>query len=138
MMKNLSKLLLGAMLCLSLTAHGATPDNDKQIYKRVDALMKKMTLQEKIGQLQQLTTSKGAITGPEGEKINTEEFIRRGWCGSMLNAKTSKDIAYYQNIAINESRLGIPILFGYDIIHGCRIIFPENLGMSSSWDMEAI
>lgn len=126
------------MLCLSLTAHGATPDNDKQIYKRVDALMKKMTLQEKIGQLQQLTSSKGEITGPEGEKINTEEFIRRGWCGSMLNAKTSKDIAYYQNIAINESRLGIPILFGYDIIHGCRIIFPENLGMSSSWDMEAI
>ncbi len=137
-MKNLQKLLLGIALCLSLTALGATPDSDKQIYKRVDALMKKMTLQEKIGQLQQLTTNNGAITGPEGEKLNTEEFIRRGWCGSMLNVKTSKDVAYYQNIAINESRLGIPILFGFDIIHGCRIIFPENLGISSSWDIAAI
>ncbi len=126
------------MLCASLTAIGATPDADKQIYKRVDALMKKMTMQEKIGQLQQLTGRNSEITGPSGEKMDTEESIRRGLCGSMLGVKTAKDVAYYQNIALKESRLGIPILFGYDIIHGCRTIFPENLGMSASWDIAAI
>lgn len=137
-MKNLSKMLLGAMLCLSLSALGATSDNDKSIYKRVDALMKKMTLQEKIGQLQQLTGKSGEITGPMGEKISVEEFIRRGLCGSMLGVKTPESVAHYQEIALKESRLGIPILFGYDIIHGCRIIFPENLAISSSWDIESI
>ena len=130
--------LVVALVGSSLLSMPASADNDKQIYKKVDALMKKMTLQEKIGQLQQLSSSRGVITGPEGEKFNTEEFIRRGWCGSILSVKTAKDIAHYQNIALNESRLGIPILFGFDIIHGCRIIFPENLGMSSSWDIAAI
>ena len=137
-MRLITKLLIVAALCSTLTAFGSTSDADKAIYKRVDALMKKMTLQEKIGQLQQLTGRKSEITGPAGEKMNTAEFIRRGLCGSMLGVKTAKDVAYYQNIALNESRLGIPILFGYDIIHGCRIIFPENLGISSSWDIAAI
>ncbi len=138
-MKLFTKLTLTAALVgSSLVSLAASADNDKQIYKRVDALMKKMTLIEKIGQLQQLSSREGVITGPEGEKVNTEDFIRRGWCGSMLGVKTAKDVAYYQEIALKESRLGIPILFGYDIIHGCRIIFPENLGMSSSWDLAAI
>lgn len=137
-MKTISKLLLLTMLGASLTAFGAGNDADKQIYKRVDALMKRMTLQEKIGQLQQLTGRKGEITGPAGEKMNAEEFIRRGLCGSMLGVKSAEDVAYYQNIALNESRLGIPLLFGYDIIHGCRIIFPENLGVSSSWDIASV
>ncbi len=138
-MKLFTKLALTvAFIGSSLLSMPASADNDKQIYNRVDALMKKMTLTEKIGQLQQLTSSKGAITGPEGEKLDIEEFIRRGWCGSMLNVKTAKDIAHYQDIALKESRLGIPILFGFDIIHGCRIIFPENLGISSSWDLAAI
>ena len=56
----------------------------------------------------------------------------------MLGVKKAEDVAYYQNIALKESRLGIPILFGYDIIHGCRIIFPENLGISSSWDIASV
>ena len=137
MNKLFSKLMLiVAIIGISLPSFAA--NDDKQIYKKVDALMKKMTLQEKIGQLQQLTSSKGEITGPEGEKLNVEEFIRRGMCGSMLSLKSAKDVAHYQNIAVNESRLGIPILFGYDIIHGCRIVFPENLGMSCSWDIAAI
>ena len=138
-MKLFTKLTLTAALVgSSLVSLAASADNDKQIYKRVDALMKKMTLIEKIGQLQQLSSREGVITGPEGEKVYTEDFIRQGWCGSMLGVKTAKDVAYYQEIALKESRLGIPILFGYDIIHGCRIIFPENLGMSSSWDLAAI
>ena len=138
-MKLFTKLTITAALVgSSLVSLAASADNDKQIYKRVDALMKKMTLIEKIGQLQQLSSREGVITGPEGEKVNTEDFIRQGWCGSMLGVKTAKDVAYYQEIALKESRLGIPILFGYDIIHGCRIIFPENLGMSSSWDLAAI
>ncbi len=137
-MKAISKLLFVTILCVSLTSTAAAHDTDKQIYKKVDALMKKMTLQEKIGQLQQLTGRNSEITGPSGEKINTEASIRRGLCGSLLGVKKAEDVARYQNIALNESRLGIPLLFGYDIIHGCRIIFPENLGISSSWDIAAI
>jgi len=137
-MKTISKLLFVTMLYVSLTTTVVAHDTDKQIYKKVDDLMKKMTLQEKIGQLQQLTGRNSEITGPSGEKINTEESIRRGLCGSLLGVKKAEDVARYQNIALNESRLGIPLLFGYDIIHGCRIIFPENLGISSSWDITAI
>lgn len=102
----------------------------------VDSLMRVMTLEEKIGQTV-LFTSDWSVTGPS-MRDNYLEDIRAGRCGNLLNAYTADFTREIQRIAVEETRLGIPILFGYDVIHGFRTIFPINLGMSASWDVEAI
>lgn len=102
----------------------------------VDSLMRVMTLEEKIGQTV-LFTSDWSVTGPS-MRDNYLEDIRAGRCGNLLNAYTADFTREIQRIAVEETRLGIPILFGYDVIHGFRTIFPINLGMSASWDIEAI
>ena len=103
---------------------------------RVESLIRKMTLDEKIGQLT-LFTSDWSVTGPS-MRPNFEKDIRDGRCGSLLNAYTASYNRKLQEIAVNETRLGIPLLFGYDVIHGFRTIFPINLGMAASWDPELI
>ena len=113
-------------------------DEEQKAYDFADELLKKMTLREKIGQLQQFTTRTAAITGPDGVKRDTEECIRNGEVGSFLSIRKTEEMLRLQKIAVEESRLGIPLIFGYDIIHGCRITFPENLAMSCSWDIDAI
>ncbi len=109
---------------------------DSRTAKRVDSLMKLMTLDEKIGQLV-LYTSHFTVTGPTLAK-NVEEAIRNGTCGNIFNAHVPEYNRGLQKLAVEETRLGIPLLFGYDVIHGMRTIFPINLGMSCSWDMEGI
>lgn len=139
-MKLLFRFVLSVSL-LAMPASAAVATNgktDKEIMRRVDALMKKMTLREKIGQLTQLRLERGEITGPAGQSMNLEDFIKDGCCGSILSVSSPDDIMYYQRMAVDSSRLGIPLLFGRDIIHGCHIIFPENLGVSASWDLEAV
>ena len=111
---------------------------EKEAFDFADKLIKKMTLQEKLGQLQQFVSHKGAVTGPSGEKRDVDEAIRQGTVGSFLNIKKKEELIRLQKIAIEESRLGIPLIFGFDVIHGCYIQFPENLAMSCSWDMEAV
>lgn len=98
--------------------------------------MRVMTLDERIGQTV-LFTSDWSVTGPS-MRDNYLEDIRAGRCGNLLNAYTADFTREIQRIAVEETRLGIPILFGYDVIHGFRTIFPINLGMSASWDIEAI
>ena len=105
-------------------------------HPKVDSLMRVMTLEEKIGQTV-LFTSDWSVTGPS-MRDNYLEDIRAGRCGNLLNAYTADFTREIQRIAVEETRLGIPILFGYDVIHGFRTIFPINLGMSASWDIEAI
>ncbi|WP_053970534.1 glycoside hydrolase family 3 N-terminal domain-containing protein [Mangrovimonas sp. ST2L15] len=103
---------------------------------KVDSLMKLMTLQEKIGQTVMYSGSwdqTGPIVGTDNGR-----YIREGNLGAMLNAFTVKGTRDLQKIAIEESRLGIPLLFGYDVIHGHRTIFPINLGMSCSWDLNMV
>lgn len=103
---------------------------------KVDSLMKLMTLQEKIGQTVMYSGSwdqTGPIIGTDNAK-----YIREGNMGAMLNAFTVKGTYDLQKIAVEESRLGIPLLFGYDVIHGHRTIFPINLGMAASWDLKMI
>lgn len=103
---------------------------------KVDSLMKLMTLQEKIGQTVMYSGSwdqTGPIIGTDNGK-----YIREGNMGAMLNAFTVKGTRDLQKIAVEETRLGIPLLFGYDVIHGHRTIFPINLGMSASWDLKLI
>ena len=108
----------------------------EDISTKVEALLAKMTLEEKIGQIT-LHSSYGDITGPEAGG-NVLEKIRTGRCGNILNATKVKDIRRLQQIAVEETRLGIPLMFGYDVIHGFKTIFPIPLGMASSWDMKAI
>jgi beta-glucosidase len=99
-------------------------------------LMSKMTLEEKIYQTVQFT-SDGTITGPKsGENFITR--IQQGKVGSVLNATGAKETREIQRINLENSRLKIPLLFGHDVIHGYKTIFPLNLGMASSWDPKAV
>ena len=135
-MKKLSLLVLLTTLVVSASAQMS--QEDKEAFRFADKLIKKMTLQEKLGQLQQFTPQKGTITGPAGEKRDTNEAIRQGTVGSFLGVTSTEGLMQLQKVAVEESRLGIPLIFGYDIIHGCRTTFPENLAMSCSWDIDAI
>ncbi|MCU6496189.1 glycoside hydrolase family 3 C-terminal domain-containing protein [Rugamonas sp. A1-17] len=131
MMKTTPALALAAAL-LPLLA-GA---QDAQIESKVAALMRQMTVAEKVGQLHQI--SGGLHTGPaSGEDARTQADIRSGKVGSMLNVKGVADTRAMQALAL-QSRLHIPLLFGQDVIHGYRTVFPVPLGESASWDMEAI
>lgn len=99
-------------------------------------LMAKMTVEEKIYQTVQFT-SDGTVTGPKsGDNFITR--IQQGKVGSILNATGSKETREIQRINLENSRLKIPLLFGHDVIHGYKTIFPINLGMASSWDPKAV
>lgn len=106
--------------------------------KFVDDLMSRMTLREKLGQMSQFVPKTGVVTGPEGGKMDLHSLIKAGEVGSVLNVKTPEEIEMLQRMAVDSSRLGIPIIFGHDIIHGCKVIFPINLGCACTWDIDAI
>jgi len=102
----------------------------------VAELMSKMTVEEKIYQTVQFT-SDGTVTGPKsGDNFITR--IQQGKVGSILNATGAKETREIQRINLENSRLKIPLLFGHDVIHGYKTIFPINLGMASSWDPKAV
>jgi len=105
--------------------------------RQIRLLLQRMTLEEKIGQLTQYSYGMD-LTGPAGEPIKPEEEIRKGRIGSLLNATGAEKTRELQTIAVEESRLGIPLLFGLDVIHGYRTIFPIPLGEAASWDLSAI
>jgi beta-glucosidase len=105
--------------------------------QRLDALLSRMTLDEKIGQMV-LYTSSGKPTGPTSEFQDLDVQVRRGACGGVFNSHTVERNRQLQQIAVKETRLGIPLLFGYDVIHGFRTLFPVPLGEASSWDLAAI
>ncbi len=99
-------------------------------------LMSKMTVEEKIYQTVQFT-SDGTVTGPKsGDNFITR--IKQGKVGSILNATGAKETREIQRINLENSRLKIPLIFGHDVIHGYKTIFPINLGMASSWDPKAV
>lgn len=102
----------------------------------VDSLLQIMTLEEKIGQLS-LFTSDWESTGPTLRE-NYKDDILSGKVGSIFNAHTAEYTCELQRMAVEETRLGIPLLFGYDVIHGYKTIFPISLGEAASWDMDLI
>jgi beta-glucosidase len=104
--------------------------------KFVNELMSKMTVEEKIGQLN-LVSVGFDVTGPIVSQ-NVEEKIRKGNVGGVFNTFTPIAVKKLQEMAVNNTRLKIPLLFGYDVIHGHRTIFPIPLGLSASWDLSAI
>lgn len=125
--------------CLSLLAGmisvSAQPLTPRQ---RADRLLEKMTLEEKIGQMNQIS-DKSKLTGPVTERgfSSLAELVEKGMAGSLLNVTDPKAIRAYQEAAL-RSRLGIPLIFGLDVIHGMRTIAPIPLGEAASFDLEAI
>jgi beta-glucosidase len=100
-----------------------------QVEKRVSALLSRMTLEEKLGQLQQLDGTAEGDYRPEHVRL-----VREGRLGSLLNTRGARPTMDLQRVAMNESRLKIPLLFAFDVIHGYRTIFPVPLGEAASWD----
>jgi len=124
-----------ALATLIACAPGASAQ-DRAIEQKVEALMKRMTLEEKVGQLHQLSGRQ--MTGPGSEKFSDKlADIRAGKVGSMLNVKGVAETREIQALAL-QSRLKIPLLFSLDVIHGYKTVFPVPLGESASWDMGAI
>ena len=116
-----------------------TPDAKSDSYRMktfVDALMKKMTLDEKIGQLN-LPGSGDIVTG-QASNSDIGKKIKEGKVGGLFNIKSLEKIKSVQKVAVEESRLKIPLLFGMDVIHGYETVFPIPLGLSCTWDMKAI
>jgi beta-glucosidase len=109
----------------------STPFDDR-LERRVDDLLRRMTLEEKIGQLVQY--SAGRPTGPGTGRADYREQITKGQLGSLLNLTGAAETNALQKVAVEQSRLHIPLLFGLDVIHGYRTIFPVPLAMASTWD----
>src|SRR5690554_4886573 len=138
-MKKLPLLILLIMFIVSIQVDSEArqmKDHDPLIERKIDSLLVLMTLPEKVGQLV-LFTSDIDVTGPtirEGYK----DDIHKGAVGALFNAYGAAFTRDLQHVAVEETRLGIPLLFGYDVIHGHRTIFPLSLGEAASWDLEAI
>ena len=109
---------------------------DAKMKTFVDGLMKKMTLDEKLGQLN-LPGSGDIVTG-QASNSDIGKKIKEGKVGGLFNIKTVEKIKAVQKVAVEESRLKIPLIFGMDVIHGYETVFPIPLGLSCSWDMKAI
>lgn len=108
---------------------------DRRIEQRVDSVLELMTLEEKIGQMTQYSAKSDIVTGPQ---VNTdiEPLLKKGWVGSLFHATSSAAIRKTQETALAESRLKIPVLFAFDVIHGFKTIFPIPLAESCAWDVE--
>jgi beta-glucosidase len=143
--RSFTALLIGAC-CVASVATAQTSKEDPpfrglpvrsdlgtlSIERRVDELVKQMTVEEKVGQLVQYSI--GAPTGPGTAKIGSDEMIAQGEVGSLFNVENVQAANLFQHIAVEKSRLHIPLLFGLDVIHGYRTTFPVPLAMASTWD----
>lgn len=124
--------LSSALLCLALAAPAASAA-DPQAAAKAEALLRRMSLAEKIGQLSQIG---GLALIPDS--VPVEERIRQGQAGSILWVSNPAAINKLQRVAMEQSRLRIPLIFGLDVIHGFRTIFPMPLALAASWDMRLI
>lgn len=132
--KRTSLLLATALIGVTATVQAQKSPQDMDRF--VDALMRRMTVEEKIGQLNLPVT--GEITTGQAKSSDVAKRIRNGEVGGLFNLKGVERIREVQRQAVEESRLGIPLLFGMDVIHGYETIFPIPLGLSCTWDMKAI
>ena len=134
-MKKAPGLLIGLMLVLSLQVVAQTT-NDAKMKTFIDALIKKMTVEEKLGQLN-LPGSGDIVTGQAGNS-DIAKKIEQGKVGGLFNIKSIAKIKEVQKLAVEKSRLKIPLIFGMDVIHGYETVFPIPLGLSCSWDMDLV
>ncbi|GAA4238302.1 beta-glucosidase BglX [Postechiella marina] len=124
----------------NLTLETASNETTMDIDKKVSDLLSKMTLEEKIGQMNQYNGFWN-VTGPSpasGDAAKKYEHLRKGYVGSMLNVRGVEEVRAVQKIAVEETRLGIPLIIGFDVIHGYETLSPIPLAESASWDLEAI
>ena len=134
--KIMRKLLL-LLICVILVS---CQTSNSEIDVKVKNLLSQMTLEEKIGQMNQYNGFYNA-TGPapvEGDQKEKYDNVKKGLVGSMLNVTGVDEVRAFQKLAVEESRLGIPIIFGFDVIHGYKTIFPIPLAESASWDLDII
>jgi len=125
-----------AVLAITLSSCGGNDRPDAEMDAFVDDLIGKMTIEEKLGQLN-LPASDDIVTG-QAKSSNIGTMVLEGKVGGVFNIKGVEKIRELQRIAVEESRLGIPLIFGMDVIHGYETIFPIPLGLSCSWDTVAI
>ena len=132
-MKNIRNLSLLAVLCAVLSCQEPKPSTvgaAAEVESRVEALLSRMTLAEKIGQMNQISAG--------GDVSNYAESIRKSQVGSILNEVDPEKINAFQRLAVEESRLGIPLLVGRDVIHGFHTVFPIPLGLAATFDPELV
>ena len=131
-------MLVLLMATLSSCDQVSTPSNDMD--SKIEDLLGQMTLEEKIGQMN-LYNGFWEITGPapqEGDAKAKYDHFKQGLVGAVLNVKGVENVRELQKLVVEESRLGIPLLFGYDVIHGHKTLAPIPLAEAASWDMAAI
>ena len=126
---NLKFVLLALCVCALTLISAAASLEKSDVERRIDTLLKRMTLEEKLGQLQILDGEANGNYRPEHL-----EMIRKGLLGATLNVRGAKRTNELQRIAVEQSRLKVPVLFGFDVIHGYRTVFPISLGEAASWD----
>lgn len=131
--KQLLKVFLA---CMAVVGCIQAQTKDPKMDKFINDLMGKMTLEEKIGQLN--LPSSGDITTGQAKSSNIAEKIKKGEVGGLFNIKGVEKIRDVQRIAVEESRLKIPLIFGMDVIHGYETVFPIPLGLAATWNMAAI
>jgi beta-glucosidase len=132
-------LLLASGFSMDAVAQAAAPNTqlaDKALNAKVEALLKQMSLEEKVGQTVQY--SAGFATGPASSKVSYDELTAEGKVGSMLNVYGAEKTNHYQHIAMEKARLHIPLLYGFDVIHGMHTSFPVPLALAASWDGKMI
>ena len=132
-MKHIRNLCLLAVLCAVLSCQkqkSSTIGSTAEVESRVEALLSRMTLAEKIGQMNQVSAG--------GDVSNYAESIRKGQVGSILNEVDPVKINAFQRLAVEESRLGIPLLVGRDVIHGFHTVFPIPLGLAATFDPDLV
>lgn len=134
------EIIIGLLVCFAVGCgkvpygSGKSFSGDKNIERKVDSLLALMTVEEKIGQMTQYSAD-WDITGPV-MKSDWEAYLKKGLVGSIFNAVTVDGVRKLQEMALSESRLKIPVLFAYDVVHGFRTIFPMPLAESCSWDLD--
>lgn len=140
-MKKLSQFLFLIVIIVFLSACKQQTANlskeDAEIESKIDKLLGEMTLQEKVGQMIQYSGN-SATTGPIKARPEQIEDLKSGWIGSMLNVVGATNTREMQKLVIENTRMKIPLIFGFDVIHGYKTIFPIPLAESASWDLEAM
>lgn len=124
------------MISAAMIMHGRSADNDRKMDRFIDGLMEKMSIEEKIGQLNLPTAPSDIITGPARES-DIAGLISKGQIGGLFNISNAAKAREIQELAVNSGN-GIPLLFGLDVIHGQKTVFPIPLGLSATWNPDAI
>jgi len=140
-LRNISKVFfLSFFLLIGIIRGNAQKRTADSTELKIDALLKRMTIEEKVGQMNQYNGF-WEVTGPAPKDGNAKlkyDHLRKGLVGAVLNVKGVENVRKLQEIVVKESRLGIPLLFGFDVIHGLKTLSPIPLAEAASWDLEAI